>query len=108
MSQHVALVRLDPRRSDPSYVASVLAGEVGQVQIRRLNDGGAKARLNLPGIRRLVTPLPSLDEQRALAEPVEQVENRLEIEREAVRSLRQVMSVLLTGEVRVKSDEESV
>jgi type I restriction enzyme S subunit len=96
---------------DPRYVASVLAAEIGVDQVRRLNDGGAKAGLSLPSVRQLLIPLPPLEEQTALVAPVEQAEDRLEIERDALAALRAVkaalMSVLLTGEVRVKPDEDA-
>ena len=86
----------------------MLAGDVGAEQVRRLNDGGAKAGLNLSSIRHLVVPLPPRGEQRALAAPIEDLEDRIVIERESLGSLRGVksalMSVLLTGEVRVTPD----
>ncbi|MGH7271081.1 MAG: restriction endonuclease subunit S, partial [Polyangiaceae bacterium] len=111
VNQHIALIRLDQRRADPSYMANVLVGNVGQSQIRRLNDAGAKAGLSLPSIRHLLVPLPPTDEQRSLAEPIDQAEGRLDAERASLVALRRVkaalMSVLLTGEVRVKPDEEA-
>jgi type I restriction enzyme S subunit len=109
VNQHIALVRLDQHRADPRYVASALAGEIGQVQVRRLNDGGAKAGLSLPSIRQLLIPLPSLREQATLAEPIDRTEQRIQAESTSLTALREVkaalMSVLLTGEVRVKPDE---
>lgn len=111
VNQHIALVRLDRSKADARYVASVLAGEVGAQQVRRLNDAGAKSGLSLPSIRRLTVPLPPPDEQAALVEPVESAEDRIEAERGTLTALKRVkaalMSVLLTGEVRVKPDGEA-
>lgn len=111
VNQHVALVRLESGRCDPRYIASVLAGDVGQAQVRRLNDGGAKAGLNLASVRQLLVPLPRVEEQRALAEPLERLEDRLALERETLTASHNLkaalMSVLLTGEVRVKPDEQT-
>ena len=111
VNQHIALVRLEGGRTAPEYIAAALASEVGQVQVRRLNDGGAKAGLNLPNIRRLLVPLPPLEEQRMLTAPLASFEDRVEVERANLRALKDVksalMSVLLTGEVRVRVDEEA-
>lgn len=110
VNQHIALVRLDQRRVDPRFVAWALAGDVGVQQVRRLNDAGAKAGLSLPNIRRLMIPIPELAEQGRLVEIIERTEDRLILEQQSVSGLRglrsALMSVLLTGEVRVKPDPE--
>lgn len=109
INQHIALVRLNKERVYPAYVANVLAGGVGQNQVRRLNDGGTKAGLNLSSVRQLMIPLPPLGEQAALVEPIETIEDRLAVERDALVGLLDVrtslMAALLTGELRVTPDE---
>lgn len=68
---------------------------------------------HLTGVRfgAMFMPVPSLDEQRQIASTLAAVDDRSAVERESVRSMKDMkaalMSVLLTGEVRVKPDEEA-
>lgn len=109
VNQHIALVRLAADKAHSAYIASALAGAVGDTQVRRLNDGGAKAGLNLASIRQLLVPFPPLEEQRLLVTPIEETENRIAEEQAALQQLRVVKSALssalLTGEIRVQPDE---
>jgi type I restriction enzyme S subunit len=67
---------------------------------------------HLTGVRfeAMLMPVPPLDEQRQIAKALAGVSDRILAERSAWRCLAQMkaalMSVLLTGEVRVKPDEE--
>ena len=62
-------------------------------------------------LRVLKLPLPSPDEQAQISATIGSVDLRTESEVEALATLRDfkaaLMSVLLTGEVRVKPDEEA-
>jgi len=56
ISQHVALIRLDKAKCVPDYVAHALAGALGQRQIMRFNQAGAKAGMTLLAVRDLQVP----------------------------------------------------
>lgn len=63
VNQHIALARISAPEANPRWVAHALASSFGSRQIAQLNDGGAKAGLNLPTIRSLQVPVPSVAEQ---------------------------------------------
>ena len=115
VNQHIALVRLDRCRVNPRWVGHYMAGPRAQEKIRRLDDPGAKAGLNLPTVRGLLVALPSKQEQDGLAMILDHADRRISSERlyrEKLRLLKKaLMDDLLTGKVRVtplleKEEEE--
>lgn len=68
ISQHIARVRIKSGAADPRFIAYQLAAPRHAQIIERLNDAGAKAGLNLPTIASIPVLLPSLAEQRLIAE----------------------------------------
>jgi len=74
VNQHIALVRIDSEKATSRWLGHYLAAVPGQKQIRKLNDSGAKAGLNLPMVRRLVVALPPLPEQNELASRLDSVD----------------------------------
>src|SRR6185312_6086344 len=67
--------------------------------------------INKGSFEQVLLPRPKRDEQIAIGQAVSVVEGSLDAHREEVDALRRVksalMSVLLTGEVRVKPDEDA-
>ena len=69
INQHIALVRLDGREVNSRYVAYFLAGEAAQRRFKSMTDAGAKAGMNLAGVRDVLAALPPrTDEQAAIAD----------------------------------------
>jgi type I restriction enzyme S subunit len=62
--------------------------------------------LSLSIIKKFLIPLPSLEEQKAIAEILSTVDKKLEVERKRKEKLEQIkkalMDLLLTGKIRVK------
>jgi type I restriction enzyme S subunit len=56
VNQHIALVRVVPKKANSRFLGWFLCGRGGQSQFERLNESGAKAGLNLPTIERLLVP----------------------------------------------------
>lgn len=112
INQHIALVRPNFDEINPRFVGHYLAGEVAQTYIRKLNDAGAKAGLNLPTIRRLMTAKPPRCEQNFIAERVDEIDGRVQdakTESAKLSALKAgLMDDLLTGHVRVTSLLESL
>lgn len=110
INQHIALVRLRSGSSDAKWVGRYLASSSGQSQFVRLNDGGAKAGLNLPTIGSIRILSPPIDEQRRITQIIDRAESLVESERTALGKLLSqksgLMQDLLTGRVRVKPDAE--
>lgn len=87
VNQHIALARIADSELDPRWVAHVLAGPYGFQQIARLNDGGAKAGLNLPTVRALRIAKPSLETQRRLAQLLDAADAEISAEQAAAEKL---------------------
>ena len=105
INQHIALVRPSLDIINPRFVGHYLAGQGAQEFIGKLNDAGAKAGLNLPTIRGLLTAKPSRVEQDQIATRLDEIDNRVlnaATESAKLRELKSgLMDDLLTGRVRV-------
>lgn len=105
INQHIALVRPDLDAVNSRFVGHYLAGPITQTYISKLNDAGAKAGLNLPTIRGLVTAKPLRPEQDQIAARLDEIDNRIQNAMTESTKLRELkaglMDDLLTGRVRV-------
>jgi len=105
INQHIALVRPDLDVVNSRFVGHYLAGPIAQTYISKLNDAGAKAGLNLPTIRGLVTAKPLRAEQDLIATRLDEIDNRIQNATTESAKLRELkaglMDDLLTGRVRV-------
>ncbi|MHB1320562.1 MAG: restriction endonuclease subunit S [Acidithiobacillus ferrivorans] len=105
INQHIALVRPDLDAVNSRFVGHYLAGPIAQTYISKLNDAGAKAGLNLPTIRSLVTAKPLRPEQDLIATHLDEIDNRIQNATAESAKLRELkaglMDDLLTGRVRV-------
>jgi restriction endonuclease S subunit len=88
-----------------------LNAPVVRAQLGLLVAGSTFQRINLANIRKLWVPLPARKEQEQISEALNRIESRMRNEvllRDSQVNLKSsLMSVLLTGEVRVKPDEEA-
>jgi type I restriction enzyme S subunit len=105
INQHIALVRPSHGVVNPRFVGHYLASPAAQTYISKLNDAGAKAGLNLPTVRGLLTARPARTEQDLIAERLDEIDHRIQnatTESAKLRELKAgVMDDLLTGRVRV-------
>lgn len=106
VNQHIALVRIDSGKVHPRWVAHVLGSPYGVEQFLALNATGAKAGLNLPSVRRLSVPCPTMKKQMELVGALDSLDVALGAERKYLHKLRLqkagLMRDLLTGNVQVK------
>jgi type I restriction enzyme, S subunit len=107
VNQHIALVRLNKDEVFPRFIGHLLNGDVGQTQIEKLNESGAKAGLNLPTIENLMVFKPKYSEQQKIVDILDGVDSQIAIDKKRVDKLRHqkagLMYDLLTGTVRVES-----
>jgi type I restriction enzyme, S subunit len=105
VNQHIALVRPRAEDVEPDFLGHVLASSTGQQQFFRLNDGGAKAGLNLQAIRNVQFALPPLEEQVRISDRLNSVDVILQEQQFCLNQLKilkeGLMQDLLTGRVRV-------
>ncbi len=109
--RHLAYVLPDSAIVEPAFVASWLNGPWAKDHADRVAVGNAQKTVTLGKLNAFPVPCPNRDEQRAIADAISRLEERTESEvtnAEGLRALKgALMSVLLTGEVRVKPDKEA-
>ncbi|MCB9497606.1 MAG: restriction endonuclease subunit S [Fibrobacteria bacterium] len=104
INQHIALVR-PSEGVNPRFIGHFLASSIAQQFISELNDGGAKAGLNLPTVRGILAIVPGRTEQDSIAKLLDEADLQVEKTTEAGNKLRSLktalMQDLLTGKKRV-------
>lgn len=106
INQHIALVRFAARDANSRYVAYFLAGAAAQRRFKSMTDAGAKAGMNLAGVREVLAALPpSTDEQAAIAEALTDADALIGSLEQLLTKKRQIkrgaMQGLLTGKRRL-------
>jgi type I restriction enzyme S subunit len=105
INQHIALVRLKSDMVNSRFAGWFLASFLGQQQIVKLNESGAKAGLNLPTVGSLLLPLPQQSEQQRIAKILDSSVEAINFticQLSKLQSLKAaLMQDLLTGDVSV-------
>ena len=105
INQHIALLRFDETKIDTKFLSYFLASENPQRGFRAGTDQGAKAGMNLSGVRKIRAILPPIHEQRAIAGALSDVDAllaKLDALVTKKRDLKQAaMQQLLTGQTRL-------
>ncbi len=106
INQHIALVRFDESEVNSRYIAYFLAGAAAQRRFKSMTDAGAKAGMNLAGVRDVLAALPpSTDEQAAIADALTDADTLIDSLEQLLAKKRQLkqgaMQELLTGKRRL-------
>lgn len=106
INQHIALVRLAADAVNSRYVAYFLAGAAAQRRFKSMTDAGAKAGMNLAGVREVLAALPpSTNEQAAIAGALTDADALIDSLEQLLTKKRQIkqgaMQELLTGQRRL-------
>src|SRR2546426_6778148 len=105
----VAFLRFDPTRYDAGYFLQYILSNAGQQRIKEMMSGNAIPRLTLQKIRGFMMPTPPIQEQRAIAEALSDVDGLLEALEALIakkRDMKQAaMQQLLTGKTRLPGFE---
>lgn len=106
INQHIALVRFDESEVNSRYIAYFLAGAAAQRRFKSMTDAGAKAGMNLAGVRDVLAALPpSRDEQTAIADALTDADGLIDSLEQLLTKKRQIkqgaMQELLTGKRRL-------
>lgn len=105
INQHISLVRFDNNSIDNKFVAYFLASENVQKKFLANSDVGAKAGMNLNGVRSIIFALPTIKEQSAIAEVLTDIDalivelKKALIKKQAIKTA--TMQQLLTGKTRL-------
>ncbi|RTQ52314.1 restriction endonuclease subunit S [Hymenobacter gummosus] len=105
VNQHVCIIRVNNDRLCPFYLCHFLISHAGQEIIQSFQAGGNRQGLNFAQIKTISIPLPTLDEQRAIATILSDMDAELETlaaQIEKTQALKQgMMQNLLTGAIRL-------
>jgi type I restriction enzyme, S subunit len=110
VNQHIALVRIK-RDINSRWIAHYLACPLYQHNFQLLNDGGAKAGMNLTSVGNLAVAFPCMEtEQHRIVQAVDEVDGQIKNFQEHLRKLLLVkqglMQDLLSGRVRITNPQE--
>jgi type I restriction enzyme S subunit len=96
---------------DPEFLTLAMASPTFQTQVAATTKGGNQPLLNLGDLRECRVPVPSLEEQRAIVSVIRSLSARIDLEvgarAQALALKAALMSVLLTGAVRVRPYEDA-
>lgn len=92
------IVRLDPQKADPYYVAAFLVSEDGKATMAREATGTTVPGLPLANLRRMEIPLPSLAEQQRIGETYRRSLDRIRELRRKLESAREHAASVYTRE----------
>jgi type I restriction enzyme S subunit len=111
ISPNLSRIRLDAQKADARFLMYLITmGEVVRRQVEMVAGNAGRPVITSTTLKNLRLPLPSIEEQHAIAAAGRELEARVGAEVRALEALRTVkvalMSVLLTGEVRVTPDKE--
>jgi len=112
INQHIALVRFAADAVNSRYVAYFLAGAAAQRRFKSMTDAGAKAGMNLAGVREVLAALPpSTNEQAAIAGALTDADALIDSLEQLLTKKRQIkqgaMQELLTGKRRLPGFRDS-
>jgi type I restriction enzyme, S subunit len=112
VNQHIALVRVAHSKANCRWVAHYLSGTRAQALIRRFDDQGAKAGLNLPSVRGFPLAQPPRPEQDEIAARLDAADAAIAAEEQYLRKLSLMkaglVTDLVTGRVTVAPIREAV
>ncbi len=103
----IAIIRPIQNQVNPIYLKYFLSSKEIEHQIRSFKSGTAIRRVVLRDIKKFKIPLPSLPEQRRIAEILSNIDSKIQKEKSYKQNLQKLkkglMQDLLTGKVRVNT-----
>jgi type I restriction enzyme, S subunit len=97
VNQHVAIVRVDPKRADPRFTAFALTSSITQRAVWSKNDGGTKPGMTLNQVRALPVPDTERRLQDAWASRFEEIDRQRENSRARLNAARRLLASALNG-----------
>jgi type I restriction enzyme S subunit len=108
MGQRMVLLRPDKSIVNPDYFSLYLNSEASSKEIYELSIGTTVSRINIDDIKKIKCVVPSLIEQKKIAEVVISIQNSIDKKQQKLNSSLSIkeglMQDLLTGKVRVNGE----
>ena len=93
VNQHVCIIRAN-KKLTPSFLCNFLLSQYGQKQIESFQAGGNRQGLNFEQIRSIKIGLPSLEEQKKIADLLLLIEQRITTQNKIIEDLKKLKSAL--------------
>ena len=110
LSQSQMRVSVDERQVSPEFLLAYFRSSRALKQIEAMTIGTGVPHLNLGILRAFPVPVPALEEQRVIVRYLSATDARIDSELRSLRTFKvlksALMSVLLTGELRVTPDPQ--
>ncbi len=90
VNQHVSIVRVDDSLANPGYVLSFLTHPAVKPYIESFNAGGSRRAITKASIESFELALPPLSEQRAIAEILSALDEKIELDRRMSETLEAI------------------
>lgn len=94
VNQHVTIIRVDARRADPGYVLAFLTHPNVKSYVESFNAGGSRRAVTKGHIESFRLPLPPLSEQRAIANILGALDDKIELNRRTNETLEAMARAL--------------
>lgn len=112
ISQSQMKITVDEKHVSADFLLAYFHSPQAQALIERMTIGTGVPHLNLGILKRFPVPVPSLEEQTTIADYLTSIDARANSERRSLKALTDLrsglLSVLLSGEVRVVPDTETI
>ena len=93
VNQHVCIIRAN-KKLIPSFLCNFLLSQYGQKQIESFQAGGNRQGLNFEQIRSIKIGLPSLEEQKKIADLLLLIEQRITTQSKIIEDLKNLKSAI--------------
>jgi len=108
VSQHIALIRPEPKQFDSKWIAYCLFSHAGKAQLLGAGYGGTKVQLGLADIKEVYIPIPPLLEQtkiiEQLVEQIDRLDRMIDLNQQTIDKLKEYRTALITAAVTGKID----
>lgn len=93
VNQHVCIIRAN-KKLIPSFLCNFLLSQYGQKQIESFQAGGNRQGLNFEQIKSIKIGLPSVEEQKKIADLLLLIEQRITIQNKIIEDLKKLKSAI--------------
>lgn len=93
VNQHVCIIRAN-KKLIPSFLCNFLLSQYGQKQIESFQAGGNRQGLNFEQIRSIKIGLPSIEEQKKIADLLLLIEQRITTQNKIIEDLKKLKSAI--------------
>jgi type I restriction enzyme, S subunit len=104
------ITRFSDKRVNPYFVSYYLNSQVGMRRLKTIFVGSTVPHINVKDFKKFAIPIPTVEEQNRIVSILQSFDQKIYNEQDKLSKLQIIkkglMQVLLTGEVRVKVEDE--